>query len=108
MILLNIFDVIGTVVDVKDMANFWTTVQGKALDCFTSSIYGLKLSKYFSVNELDAANFTDRFLYDKTFSDASYVGLAGSENGFYNGWMWENETPDNNYQISLYWDYPLP
>jgi len=98
---------IGTTVVLKDMANFWTTNQGVALDCFTRTIYGYHVSKYFSVNESEAANFVDRYLYDTEYTDASFKGLVGSEKGFYHGEMWKNEGY-GNYTITLHWDYPLP
>ena len=94
---------IGAQFPIKEMTTFWSTDQGKALDCFSTAIYGLKLSDYFSVSETDALTFEDRYLYDEVFSDASIKGVSGQKNGFYNANVTQS-AEYNVYTISLYWN----
>jgi uncharacterized C2H2 Zn-finger protein len=94
---------VGTQFPIKEMKTFWTTDQGKALDCFSSAIYGLKLSAYFSVNDTDALTFKDRWLYDAVFSDASIKGETGQKNTFYNADLTQS-AEYSVYTISLYWN----
>lgn len=94
---------IGAQFPIKKMKTFWITDQGKGLDCFSTAIYGLKLSDYFSVSETDALTFEDRYLYDEVFSNASIKGVSGQKNGFYNANVTQS-AEYNVYTISLYWN----
>ena len=94
---------IGTQFPIKEMKTFWSTDQGKALDCFSSAIYGLKLSDYFSVNDADALAFEDRYLYDVVFSDASVKGVTGQKNAYFNGSIYQS-SEYGVFTISLDWN----
>lgn len=94
---------IGTQFPIKEMKTFWSTDQGRGLDCFSTAIYGLRLSDYFSVNETDALAFEDRYLYDRVFTDASIKGVTGQKNAFYNADVTQS-LEYNVYTISLYWN----
>jgi uncharacterized C2H2 Zn-finger protein len=94
---------IGAQFPAKDMANFWGSSQGTALDCFSSSIYGIKLSKYFSVDQAGAIPLKDAYLYDQEFSDTTVKGETGQKNQYYNASIYQSSEYDV-YTISLYWN----
>jgi hypothetical protein len=100
---------IGFSSDETEILNLWSTDKGRALDCVSSEILGFKLSTYFTVEEKDTLNFVDRYLYDKEYTDASFKGIVGSKNGFYNGEIFQTEAAFGDglvYFIALNWDYP--
>jgi hypothetical protein len=94
---------IGAQFPVKDMTTFWGSSQGTALDCFSSSIYGIKLSKYFSVDQAGAIPLKDAYLYDQEFSDTTVKGVTGQKNQYYNASIYQS-AEYNVYTISLYWN----
>jgi hypothetical protein len=94
---------LGVQFPIKEMANFWSSSQGIALDCVSKSILGINLSKYFSVDEKEALIFKDRYLYDQKFSDSDIVGVTGQKNAFYNASIYQSSEYDV-YTISLYWN----
>jgi hypothetical protein len=94
---------IGVQFPAKDMTNFWGSSQGTALDCFSSSIYGIKLSKYFSVDQAGAIPLKDAHLYDQAFSDTTVKGVTGQKNANYNASIYQSSEYDV-YTISLYWN----
>jgi hypothetical protein len=97
----------GISADETEIGNIWNTVQGKALDCFSTEILGFKLSTYFSVDK-DEPNFQDRYLYDEEYTDVSFKGVVGSKNGLYNGYIMRSESYGITYLINIEWDYSAP
>ena len=94
---------IGAQFPVRDMTNFWGSSQGTALDCFSSLIYGIKLSKYFSVDQAGVLPLKDAYLYDQEFSDETVKGETGQKNAFYNASIYQSSEYDV-YTISVYWN----
>ena len=94
---------IGIQFPTEEMTNFWSSNKGTALDCISSSIYGIKLSNYFSVDQAGGLPLIDAYLYDQEFSDETVRGETGQKNAFYNASIHQSSEYDV-FTISLYWN----